>query len=236
MSTESVMSSSHSICRPLLLLPSIFPSIRVFSKESTLPIRWPKYWSFTFSISPSSEYSGLISFRIDWFDLLAVRGTLKSLIQQHSSKAPILQHSAFFMVQLVHLCMTTGKTIALTIQIFVGKMMPLLFNGLSRFVIAFVLRSKHLFISWLQSSSTVILEPKKIVSHCFHRFPIYCHEVMGPGDMILVFSMLSFKSAFSPYSSIFIKSLFSFSSFSAIRVMMLPQYSLRILSPPPEDL
>ena len=146
------------LCHPLLLLPSIFPSIRVFSDESVLCIRWPKYWSFSFSISPSNEYSGLISFRIDWLDLLAVQGTLKSLLQYHSSKASILQHSAFFMVQLSHPYMITGKTTALTRQIFVGKVTSLLFNKLSMLVMVFLPRSKHLLISWLQSPSTVILK------------------------------------------------------------------------------
>ena len=159
------------LCHPLLLLPSIFPSIRVFSKESVLCIKWPKYWSF--SISPSNKYSGLISFRMDWLDLLAVQGTLKSLLQHHSSKASVLWCSAFFMVQLSHPYMTTGKTIALTRQTFVGKVMSLLFNMLSRLVIAFLPRSKHLLIAWLQPPSAVILEPKKIVSHCFYCFPIY---------------------------------------------------------------
>ena len=168
------MPSNHLIlCYPFLLLPSIFPSIRVFSNESVLPIRWPKYWSFSFNISPSSEYLGLISFRMDWFDLLTVQGTLKSLHQHHSSKASILQHSAFFVVQLSHPYMTTGKTIALTRQTFVGKVMSLLFNMLSRVVINFLPRSKCLLISWLQSLSAVILEPKNKVSHCFHCFPIY---------------------------------------------------------------
>ena len=172
MSIESVMPSNHLIlCCPLFLLPSIFPSIRIFSNESVLPIRWPNYWNFSFSIRPSNEYSGLISFRIDWFDLFAVQGTLKSL-QHHSSKASILQHSALFMVQLSHPYMTTGKTIALTGQTFVGKVMSLLFNMLSRLVIAFLPRSKHLLISWLQSPSAVILEPKKIKSVSFHCFPI----------------------------------------------------------------
>ena len=157
------MSSNHLIlCRPLLLLPSVFPSISVFSNESALRIRWPKYWSFSFSISPSNEYSGLISFRINWLDLLAVQGTLKSLLQHHSSKASILWYSTFFMVQLSHPYMTTGKTIALTMWTFVGKVMSLLFNMLSRLVIAFLPRGKHLLISWLQSPSAVILEPKKI--------------------------------------------------------------------------
>ena len=162
MSIESVMPSSHLIiCRPLLLLPSIFPCIRVFSSESVLHIRWPKDWSFSFSISPFSEHSGLISFRTDWLDLLAVQGTLKSLLQYHSSKASILQPSAFFRVQLSHPYMTTGKTTALTRQTSVGKVMSLLFNMLSRLVITFLPRSTHLLISWLQSPSAVILEPPK---------------------------------------------------------------------------
>ena len=152
------------LCRPLLLLPSIFPSIRVFSNESACHIRWPKYWSVIFTISPSNEYSGLISFRIDWFDLLAVQGTLKSLFQHHSSKASIFWHSAFFIVQLSYPYMTTGKTIALTRRTFVGKVMSLLFNMLSRFVTAFLPRSKRLSISWLQSPSAVIWEPKKMKS------------------------------------------------------------------------
>ena len=182
----------QSLCRSLLLLPSILPRIRVFSDESVLPIRWPKYWSFSFSISPSNEYSGLISFSIDCFDLLAVQATLKSLLQHHSSKASILWHSAFFIVQLLHPYVTTGKTIALTRWTFVGKVMSLLFNMLSRLVIAFLPRSKHLLISWLQSLSAVILEPFfetlffYKASHCFHCFPIFCHEVMGPDAMILV--------------------------------------------------
>ena len=176
------------ICHPLLLLPSIFPSIRVFSNESVLCIRWPKYWSFTFSISLSNEYSGLISFRIDWFDLLAVQGTLKGLLQHHSSKASILWHSAFFMVQLSHSHMTTGKTIALTIQPFVGKVISQLFNMLSRFVIAFLPRSKHLLISCLQSPSAVILEPKKIKSVPVSIVsPSICHEVIGLDAMIFIF-------------------------------------------------
>ena len=154
MSIESVMPSNHLIlCHLLLLLPSVFPSIRVFFSESVLCIRWPKYWSFSFSISPSKEYSGLISFRMDWFDLLAVQGTLKHFLQHHSSKASILQHSAFFMVQLSHQYMTTGKTKALTRLTFVSKVMPLFFNTLSRLVITFLPRSKHLLISWLPSPS-----------------------------------------------------------------------------------
>ena len=171
---ESVMPSNHLILgRPLLLLPSIFPSIRVFSNESALCIRWLKYWSFSFSISHSNESSGLISFRMDWLDLLAVHGTLKSLLQHHSSKPSILRRSPFFIVQLSHPYMTTGKTIALSRQTFVGKVMSLLFNMLSRLVIMFLPRSKRLLISWLQSPSAVILEPRKIVSHGFHCFPIY---------------------------------------------------------------
>ena len=163
MSIESVMPSNHLIlCHPHLLQPSIFPTSRVFSNESVLCIRYPKYWSFSFSISPSNEYSGLSSFKKDWFDLFAVQGTLKSLLQQHSSKASILQHSAFFMAQLSHPYMTTGKTIALTVWTFVGKVLSLLSNVLSRLVIAFLPRSKHFLISWLQSPSAVILQPKKI--------------------------------------------------------------------------
>ena len=162
MSIESVMLSNHLIlCHPLLLLPSIFPSIRVFSNESVLRIRWPEYWSFSFSISPSNESSGLISFRMDWLDLLAVQGTLKSLLQHHSSKASILWCSAFFIVQLSNPYMTTGKTTALTRRTFVGQVMSLLFNKLSRLVITFLPRSKCLLISWLQSPSAVIWEPKK---------------------------------------------------------------------------
>ena len=161
-SIKSVMPSNHLIlCCPLFLPPLIFPSIRVFSNESVLHIRWPKYWSFSFSISPSNEYSGLISFRIDWLDLLAVQGTLKSLLQQHSSKASVLCCSAYFIVQLSHPYTTTGKTIALTRQTFVGNVMSLLFNMLPRLVIAFLPRDKYLLISWLQSPSAVILEPPK---------------------------------------------------------------------------
>ena len=169
MSIESVMPSSHLIlCHPLLLLPPTPPSIRIFSNESTLLMRWPKYWHFSFSISPSNKHPGPISFRMDWMDLLAVQGTLKSLLQHHSSKASILQCSAFFTVQLSHPYMTTGKTTALTRRTFVGKVMSLLFNRLSRLVITFLPRSKRLLISWLQSPSAVTLEPKKNkVSHCF---------------------------------------------------------------------
>ena len=169
-----MMPSNHLIlCHPLLLPPSVFPSIRVFSRESALHIRWPKYWSFIFSISPSNEYSWLISFRIDWFDLLAIKGILKSFIQHHSSKASNLWCSAFFMVQLSHPYMTTRKTIALIIWTFVSKVMSLLFNILSRFVIAFLPGSKHLLITWQQSPSAVILEPPKLKSVTFHSFPIY---------------------------------------------------------------
>ena len=166
------MASNHLIfCRPLLLLPLTFPSIRIFSIESVLCIRWPKYWNFSFSISPFNDYSGLISFRIDWFGLLAGQVTLKSLLQHHSSKASILQFSAFFMVQLSYTYMTTGKAIALTIWTFVSKVTSLLFNTLSKFVIVFLPRSKHLLISWLQSQSTVTLEPKKIKSVTIFIFP-----------------------------------------------------------------
>ena len=165
MSIESVMPSNHLIlCHPLLLLPSIFRSIRVFSNESAVCIRWPKYWSCSFNIGPSNEHPGLISFRMDWLDLLAVQGTLKSLCKHHSSKASILLHSAFFIVQLSHPYMTAGKTIALTRQTFVGKVLSLLFNMLFRLVITFLPRSKRLLISWLQSPSAVILELRKIKS------------------------------------------------------------------------
>ena len=189
------MPSSHFIlCGPLLLLPPIPPSIRFFSNESTLLIRWPKYWSFSFSISPSKEIPGLISFRMDWLDLLPGQGTLKSLLQHHSSKASILRHSAFFTAQLSHPYMTTGKTIALTIWTFVGKVMSLLLNMLSRLVITFLPTSKRLLISWLQSPSAVILEPKKIKSDTVSTvYPSICHKVMGPYAMIFVFWMLSFR-------------------------------------------
>ena len=189
MSIASVMPSNHLIlCCPLLLLPSVFPSIRVFSNESVLHIRWPKYWSFSFSISPFNDYSGLISFRMDWLDLLAVQGTLKSLVQHHSSKASILRRSAFFTVQFSHPYMTTGKIIALTRQTFVGKVMSLLFNMLSRSFITFLPRRKRLFISWLQSPFAVILEPPKIKSDSVSTVsPSMCHEVMGLDAMILVF-------------------------------------------------
>ena len=177
--------ASHLIlCHPLLLLPPILPSIRVFSNESTHRIRWPKYWSFSFSIIPSKEHPGLISFRMDWLDLLAVQETLKSLLQHHNSKALILQLSAFFIVQLSHPYMTTIKTIALTRWTFVGKVLSLLFNMLSRLVITFLPVSKRLLISWLQSPSAVILEPPKIKSTTVSQ--TICYEVMGP-DAILVF-------------------------------------------------
>ena len=182
---ESVMLSNHLILyRPLLLLPLVFPSIRVFSSESALRIRWPKYWSLIFSISPSNEYSGLISFRSDWFDL-AVQGTFKSLPQHYSSKASVLQCSALFMVQLSHPYMTSGKTKTLTIQTYVSKVMSLLFNMLSRLVIASLLRSNCLLISWLHSPFAVILEPPKIKSDTVS--PSISHEVMGLDATILVF-------------------------------------------------
>ena len=189
MSIESVMPSNCLIpCRPLLLLPSIFPNITVFSNESALHIRWPKYWTFSFGISPVNEYSGLISFRMDWLDLPAVQGTLKSLLQHHSSKASILVHSTFFIVQLSHPYMTTGENIALTRWTFVGKVMSLLFNMLFRLVITFLPRSKCLLILWLQSPSAVILEPQKIKSDTVSFvYPSISQEVMGPDAMILVF-------------------------------------------------
>ena len=179
------MPSNHLILYRPLLLPSIFPSITVFSNESALRMRWPNYWSLSFNISPSNEHPGLISFRMDWLDLFAVQGTLKNLIQHHSSKASILRRSAFFIVQFSHPYMTTGKTIALTRQIFVGKVMSLLCNMLSRLVITFLPRSKHLLISWLQSPSAVILEPHKIKSDTVS--PSISHEVMGPDAMIFIF-------------------------------------------------
>ena len=201
------MPSNHLIlCCPLLLLFSAFPSIKVFSSELALHIRWPKYWSF--SISPCNEYSELISFQIEWFDL-AVQGTLKCLLQ-HNSKASVLWCSAFLMVQLSRPYMTTGKNINLTRWTFVGKVMSLLFNMLSRFVIAFLPRSKHLLISRLQSVFTVILEPKKIQPFTVSTFsPSICHEMVGPDATILVFWMLSFKPAFSLFSFTLIRRLFS---------------------------
>ena len=188
-SIESVMPSKYLIlCHPLLPPPSIFHSIRVFSNESALCIRWQKYWSFSFNISPSNEHLGWISFRRDWLDLQSVQGTLKSLLQHYSSKASILQCSDFFIVQLSHPYMTTGKTIALTRRTFIGKVMSLLLNMLSRLVITFLPRSKRLFISWLQSPSGVILESKKIKSATVSTVsPCICHEVIGLDVMILVF-------------------------------------------------
>ena len=186
MSIESVMPSNHLIlCCPHLLLPSIFPSIKVFSNELALRIRWPNYWSFSFVIRPSNEHSGLTSFRTDWFELLAVQRTLKKLLQHHSSKALIIWHSAFFMVQLSHPYMTTGKTIALTRRTIVSKAMSLLFNMLSRLVIAFLPRSKLFLILWLQSPSAVILEPKTIKPVTVS--PSICHVVIGQDAMIFVF-------------------------------------------------
>ena len=187
--SELEMPSDHLIlCCPLLFLPSIFPSIRVFSNESVLCIRWPEYWSSSFSISLSKEYSGLMSFRIDWFDLLAVQGTFKNFLQQQSSKASILHHSAFFMAELSHPYIAIGKTKTLTRWILVGKVMSLLFNMLSKLVIAFLPRSKHLLILWLQSPSAVILELKKIKSDTVSTVsPSICHEVLGPDAMILLF-------------------------------------------------
>ena len=204
MSVESVMTSNHLVlCWPLLLLPPIFPNIRVFSNQSALPIRWPKCWSFSFNISPSNEHPGLISFRMDWLDLLAVQGTLKSLLQYHSLKASVLQRLAFFIVQLSHSYMTTGKNIALT---FVDKVMSLILNMLSRLVITFLPRSKRISISWLQSPSAVLLEPPKIKPVTVSTVsPSISHEVMGPDAMILVFWMLSFKPTFSLSSFTFIK-------------------------------
>ena len=188
------MPSNHLIlCRPLFLPPSILPSIRVFSNESALPIRWPKYWSFSFNISPSNEYPRLISFRMDWLDLLVVQGTLKSLLQHHTSKASILWCSAFFIVPTLTSIYDYLKTIPLMRQTFVDKVMSLLFNMLSRLIITFLPRSKHLIISWLQSPSAVILEPRKIKSDTISTVsPSICHEVMGPDAMIVVFWMLSF--------------------------------------------
>ena len=223
------MPSSHLIlCHPLLLLPSVFPSIRVFADESVLYIRWTKYWSFTFSISPSNEHPGLISFRMDWLDLLAVPGTLKSLIQHHSSKASVLQHSALFMVQLSHPYMTTGKTIALTRWTFVDKVMSLRFDMLSRLVITFLPRSKWLLISWLHSLPAVILELKKIKSATVSTVsPSICHEEMGLDAMILVFWMVSFK----PIFSLSFQEAFSSSSLSALRVVSSAYLRLLIFLP-----
>ena len=233
MSISLVMPSNHLIiCHPLLLPPLIFPSIRVFSHESALHSRRPKYWSFSFSISPSNDYSELISFRMDWLDRLAVRGTLKSVLQHHSSKASILRCSAFVIVQLSHPYKTTGKTTALTRWTFVSKTMFLIFNMLSRLLITFLSRSKHLLISWLQSPSAMILEPQKIKSLTVSIVsPSICHEVMGPDAMIFVFWLLSFKSTFPLSSFTFIKRLFSSSSLSAIRVVSSAYLRLLIFLP-----
>ena len=194
------MASNHlSLCSPLHLLSPTPPSIRVFSNESALHIRWPKYWSFSFNISPSNEHPGLISFRMDWLDLLAVQGTLKSLLQHHSSKASILWHSVFFIVQLSHPYMTTGETIALTRWTFVDKVMSLLFNMLSRLVITFLPKSKRLLISWLQSPSAVILEPQKVKSATVSTVsPSICHEVISDHKRALLLSRMSFFLHSSP--------------------------------------
>jgi len=215
------MPSNHLIlCRPLLLSLSLFPSISVFSNESVLCIRWPKYWSFGVSIRPSNKYSGLISLRTDWLDLLAIQGTLKSVQQYQSSKASVLHRSAYFIVQHSHPYMTTGKTIAWTRWTFVGKVMSLLFNMLSRLVKTFLPRSKCPLISWLQSPSAVISEPPKIKSLTVSIVsPFICHEVIGPGAMIFVFWMLSFNPTFSLSSFTYSKRLFSSSLLSAIRVV-----------------
>ena len=220
-----------SSCRPLFLLPPIPPSIKVFFHESTLRMRWLKYWSFSFSIIPSKEIPGLISFRMDWLDLLAVQGTLKTLLQHRSSKASILRLSAFFTVQLSHPYMTPGKIIALTRRTIVGKVMSLLLSIISRLVITFLPRSKCLLISWLQSPSAVISEPHKIKSDIVSTVsPSISHEVKGTGAMILVFWMLSFKPAFS-LSFTVIKRIFSSSSLSAIRVVSSAYLRLLIFLP-----
>ena len=222
----------HFLCHPFLLPPSTYPSIRVFSHKSVLCIRWPKYWSFSISVSSSIEYSGMISFKIDWFDLLAVQGTLKSLLQHHSSKASILCHPAFFIVQLSYLHMTTGKTIALTTWTFVSKVMSLLFNILSRLFIAFLPRGKCLLISWLLSPSAVILETKKMKSVTVSIVsPSIFHKVVWPDAMILVFWMLNFKPTFSLSSFTFIKRVFSSSSLSAVRVVSSVYLRLLIFLP-----
>ena len=227
------MPSNHLIlCLPLNPLPSIFSSIRVLSNESALCIGWPQYWSFSFSISPYNEHPGLISYRKDWLDLLAVQGTLKSLLQHQSSKASILRGSAFFTIQLSHPYMTTGKTIALTKWTFVGKVMSLLFNMLSGLIITFLPRSKCLLISWLQSPFAVILEPKKVKSDTVSTVSqSICHEVMGPDAMVFIFWMLSFKPTFSLSSFIFIKRLFSSSSLSALRVVSSAYLRLLVFLP-----
>ena len=217
------------LCRSLLLLPSIFPSIRVFSCQPALRIRWPKYWSLSFNIIHSNEHWGLISFRMDWLDLLVVQGTLKSLLQHHTSKASILQCSAFFTVQLSHPYVTNGKTIALTRWTSVDKVMSLLFNMLSRLVITFLPRSKCLLILGLQSPSAVILEPPKIKSDTVS--PSICYEMMGLDAMIFVFWMLSLKPTFSLSSFPLIKRLFSSSLLSAIRVVSSAYLRLLIFLP-----
>ena len=223
------MPSSYLIlCHPLFLLLSVFPSIRVFSNESVLPIRWPEYWSFGFNISPSNQHARLISFRMDWLDLLAVQGIFKSLLQHHSSKASILRCSACFIVQFSHLYMTTGKTIALTRWACFGKVMSLLFNMLSRLVITFLPRSKCLNFMAAVTICSAFGAPQNKVSHCFHCF--ISHEVMGPDAMILIFLMLSFKPTFSLSSFTFIKGLFS-SSLSAIRVVSSAYLRLLIFLP-----
>ena len=233
MSIALVMRSSHLILwYPLLLLPSIFPSVRNFTNESAVCIRWPKYYSFSFSISPSNKYSELISHKIDWSDFLAVQGIFRSLLQHHSSKASILCHSAFFTAQLSQPFMPTGKIIALTIQAFVRRVMSLLFNTLSRFVINFLPRSNHLLISRLQSPPTAILESqerKSVTSSTFS--PSICPEEMGPGAMILVFSVFSFKPALSLCSSSLIKRLLISSLLSAIRVVSSIYLRLLMLLP-----
>ena len=236
MPIELVMPSNFLIlCHALLLVPPIPPSIRVFSNESTLCMKWPKNWSFSFNISLSNEHPGLISFRMDWLDLPAVQGTLKSLLQHRSSKASILQCSAFFRVQLSHPYMTTEKTIALTRWTLVGKVMSLLFNMLSRLVITFLPRSKCILISWLQSPSAMILEPKIKSANLSTVSPSISHEVMGPDAIILVFWILSFKPTYSLYSFTFIKRLFSCSSLSAIRVVSSAYLRLLIFLPSDVD-
>ena len=226
------MPSNHLIlCHPLLLPPSIFPRIRVFSNESTLRMRWPEYWSFSFSISPSNEHPGLISFRMDWLALLAVQVTLKSLLQHYSSRASILWHWGFFMFQLLHPYLTTGKTIAWTRRTFVSKVVSLLFNLLSTLVIAFPPRSQHLLISWLQSPSAVILEPKKIESVTVPiASPSIYHEVIGLDVMLFIFWMLTFKPSILLSSFTIIKRLFR-SSFSVIRMISFAYLRLLIFLP-----
>uniref|UniRef100_A0A670HX98 Uncharacterized protein n=1 Tax=Podarcis muralis TaxID=64176 RepID=A0A670HX98_PODMU len=229
---SKTLSNHLVLCRPLLLVPSIFPNIRVFSRESSLLMRWPKYWSLSFTICPSSEHSGLISYRMDRFDLLAVHGTLKSLLQHHNSKASILRRSAFFMVQLSLPYITTGKTIAFTIRTFVGKVMSLLFKMLSRLVIAFLPRSRRLLILWLLSPSAVIMEPKKVKSLTASiSSPSICQEVMGPVAMIFVFFMLSFRPYFALSSFTLNKRFFNSSSLSAIKVVSSAYLRLLIFLP-----